>query len=449
MRHPQEDWLDEASRTESPVPAREDLRAGGRDEFVKLRLHSLDAYRGLIMVSLSFGGFGLAATAAKHLEQEPSSELWRQVEFHFEHVEWAGCGYWDLIQPSFMFMVGASAAYSYAKRKRRGHSYVRMLLHAMWRSIVLILLGIFLISNWRGSTNWSLMNVLTQIGLGYTFLFLCWGRSTRTQIEIAAVVLLGVWAAYFFYRHAGVDLQEGNPTVGVSADWAALHLTGIDEPWHKNANVGQRVDKQLLNWVPRNEPFKFDPGGYQTLNFVPSLVTMLFGLMCGELLRSSRSRSRKLMILLIAAALGIGVGWALDHFGICPLVKRIWTPSWAIYSAGWCALIMAVLFATIDMIHFRYWAIPLIIVGMNSLAVYVMSMLLKPWVANSLETHFGEQVFRLRARWGEDLYRFFFVDNSMETVIAFYEPTVRAVMIGLVFWCVALYMYRRRIFVRI
>ena len=39
--------------------------------------------------------------------------------------------------------------------------------HAVWRSVVLVLLGIFLISNGRDSTNWSLMNVLTQIGLGY------------------------------------------------------------------------------------------------------------------------------------------------------------------------------------------------------------------------------------------------------------------------------------------
>ena len=70
------------------------------------RLLSLDAYRGLIMVSLAFNGFGLAATARNHLKADPDSGLWRAIYYQFEHVDWTGGGYWDLIQPSFMFMVG-------------------------------------------------------------------------------------------------------------------------------------------------------------------------------------------------------------------------------------------------------------------------------------------------------------------------------------------------------
>ena len=139
---------------------------------------SLDAYRGLIMVSLAFEGFGLRETAENHLEANPDSSLWQAVHYQFSHVPWTGCGYWDLIQPSFMFMVGVSMAYSCAKRSGLGHSYGRMLRHALWRSAFLILLGIFLISDSLSSTNWSLMNVLTQIGLGYTFLFLFWRRAT-------------------------------------------------------------------------------------------------------------------------------------------------------------------------------------------------------------------------------------------------------------------------------
>ena len=70
------------------------------------RLRSLDAYRGLIMMSLSFVGFGLAKTAANHLQVTPDSEFWETVRFQFSHVQWVGCAFWDLIQPSFMFMVG-------------------------------------------------------------------------------------------------------------------------------------------------------------------------------------------------------------------------------------------------------------------------------------------------------------------------------------------------------
>ena len=68
------------------------------------RLQSLDTYRGLIMVSLAFNGFGLAAAARNHLKAEPDSGFWRAIYHQFEHVDWVGGGYWDLIQPSFMFM---------------------------------------------------------------------------------------------------------------------------------------------------------------------------------------------------------------------------------------------------------------------------------------------------------------------------------------------------------
>ena len=80
-------------------------------------------------------------------------------------------------------------AYSYAKRFRLGHAYGKMFWHALWRSVILILLGIFLISDSRSSTRWSLMNVLTQIGLGYTFLFLFCGRRLRSQSLGAALIL--------------------------------------------------------------------------------------------------------------------------------------------------------------------------------------------------------------------------------------------------------------------
>ena len=237
------------------------LRGAGKGEFVKQRLLSLDAYRGLIMITLAFNGFGLAATATNHLKQTPESSFWKLIAYNFEHVEWIGCGYWDLIQPSFMFMVGVSMAYSYLKRQEQGHSYARILGHAIWRSVVLILLGIFLISNGQKSTNWSLTNVLTQIGLGYTFLFLLWGRTFRVQAVTAAAILLGTWLLYASYPGAGLDLATGAKDVGVPKEWAAEHLPGVGKAWHKNATVGQAIDVWLLNLLPQTTPFVFNRGG--------------------------------------------------------------------------------------------------------------------------------------------------------------------------------------------
>lgn len=400
-----------------------------KTDFLGRRLQSLDAYRGLIMVTLAFGGFGLAATAANHIERDGGSWLWEGIRKQFSHTEWTGCSYWDLIQPSFMFMVGVSMAYSYARRRELGHSWRRMLGHAVWRSLVLIALGIFLISNWGDHTVWSLMNVLSQIGLGYTFLFLLWGRSTRTQAIAAGAILTGTWLLYVLYPTGGIDLSAGAPEVGVSAEWAREHLAGLGAAWHKNANAGHAIDLWLLNLLPRHEPFVFNRGGYQTINFIPSTATMLFGLMSGELLRSDRSAREKLRLLAAGGAVGLAAGLALHWTGLCPLVKRIWTPSWALYSTGWCCFILAALYGIIDVLGKRGWAYPLVVVGVNSIAMYCMGMLLKPWAARTLKIHLGAGVF---SWWG-----------------AANEPALRACAVGLVFWLVCWWMLRRRIFVRI
>ena len=107
-------------------------------DFLKQRLHSLDTYRGLIMVALAFNGFGLAATAQNHLRAEGASPFWEAVFFQFSHVEWVGCGFWDLIQPSFMFMVGVAAAFSFAKRRQTGQSEAVLFGHILLRSLVLV-----------------------------------------------------------------------------------------------------------------------------------------------------------------------------------------------------------------------------------------------------------------------------------------------------------------------
>src|SRR5947209_8231768 len=234
------------------------------------RLLSLDAYRGLIMVTLAFTGFGLAGTAREHLKLDGSDPVWKEVFHQFEHVEWTGGGYWDMIQPSFMFMVGVAMAFSYAKRQQTGQSYLGMLGHAMVRSLVLIFLGIYF------TTRWELMNVLTQIGLGYTFLFLLWGRSIRTQAIAAGGILVGTWLLYTLYPHAGYNFEavpqykNGKEVLsnGISRTWANEHLKDVGPAWHKNHNVGQAIDRVVLNYLPTDKEFEFNGGGYQTINFL-------------------------------------------------------------------------------------------------------------------------------------------------------------------------------------
>jgi predicted acyltransferase len=456
-----------SSQSNPPVPP-----LAQNPDFLKQRLVSLDAYRGLIMVALAFEGFGLAATAKKHIDANINPDFWDPILYQFDHVQWVGCAFWDLIQPSFMFMVGVAAAYSYAKRAASGQSQLRLFLHVCLRSLILVFLGIFLISNNRPTTEWSLMNVLTQIGLGYPFLYLLWRRSFRTQALAAAVILVGTYLLYVTYPYSGVNIETGAPEVGITAKWAKENLTDVGPPWHKevppawhkNANVGQAIDLWLLNRLPlhgttgnsyqqmgvvlmQNNPlgaaavthyyetggreqFRYNPGGYQTINFLPSLATMLFGLMCGQLLRSSRSPAAKLRILFAAGLMGLLIGQVLNATAVCPLVKRIWTPSWALFSTGWCCVILGSLYGVVDVLGYRRWTWPLVVVGVNSIAIYCMGMTMKRWTANTLKTHLGANLFQPE---GWELY----------------EPMLRSTAVGLVFWLVCWWMYRNKIFIRI
>src|SRR4029434_6704334 len=94
------------------------------------RLVSLDAFRGLIMLMMASAAFGLSGIA----KEFPDSMIPRHLVSHCAHAKWLGCSLWDLIQPSFMFMVGVALAYSAAKRRAEGQKFGWMFLHAVWRS---------------------------------------------------------------------------------------------------------------------------------------------------------------------------------------------------------------------------------------------------------------------------------------------------------------------------
>jgi predicted acyltransferase len=289
-----------------------------------------------------------------------------------------------------------------------------------------VLLGVFLYSNGRKQTNFVFKNVLAQIGLGYVFLFLLWNRPRWLQAIAAVVILVGYWLAFTLYPLPAENFDYA--AVGVPADWQ-YHLNGFAAHWDKNVHAAAAFDHWFLNLFPRPEPFVFDKEGYPTLNFIPSLVTMIFGLMVGELLRSHRSNSAKLMRLIACGLAALAIGWLLDFAGICPLVKRIWTPSWTIYSTGWVLLMLATFYGLVDMLGWRRWTWPLVVVGMNSIVIYCLSELLSPWFAATLKTHFGQKVFNV---FGES-----------------YAPITESVLVLLVLWLICAWMYRQRIFVRI
>ena len=356
----------------------------------------------------------------------PASRLWAIVAYNTEHVPWQGCSLHDLIQPAFSFLVGAALPFSIASRLARGQAFGRMFAHAVWRSILLIGLGIFLRSLARSSTYWTFEDTLTQIGLGYTFLFLLAFASLRVQVAVFIAILVGFWAAFVLYPlpPPGFDY----PRVGVPADWPHLY-SGFLAHFNKNSNVSWAFDTWFLNLFPRLEPFRFNRGGWSTLSFIPTLATMMLGMWAGVWLRTTRSSVDKLKGLVAAGVALTLSGLLLQWLHICPIVKRIWTSSYTLYSGGLVVLMLAAFYAAIEIAGWRRWAFPLLVIGANSIAVYVMSWTMEEFVTGALMRHLHTAPFT----W----------------LGAPFFPVLRGAAVLLVFWSILLWMYRRKIFVRI
>lgn len=411
----------QASPAARDLPAASgDSRPLGPEALAHVRVASVDAYRGFVMLLMASEGLRLASVA----EHYPNNRLWQQIAFHTEHVPWVGCSLWDLIQPSFSFLVGVALPFSLANRFAKGQAFGRMFLHALWRSLLLIALGIFLRSTHSRQTNFTFEDTLTQIGLGYPFLFLLGFVRARWQFAALVGILLAYWGAFALY-----------PLPGPGFDWAAAgappggFLHGFAQHWDKNSNFAAAADQHFLNLFPRQTPFVFNGGGYLTLSFIPTLGTMVFGLLAGNLLRLTWARWKKWLILLAAGGAFLALGWWLGEAGICPVVKRIWTPSWAIYSTGWTCLLLAAFYLLVDITGWRAWAFPLLVVGMNSIAMYCMAHLIDGFIVDSLRTHLGRNIFNL---FGE-----------------MYEQVFRSAVVLLILWLICFWMYRRRIFLRI
>jgi predicted acyltransferase len=173
----------------------------------------------------------------------------------------------------------------------------------------------------------------------------------------------------------------------------------------------------------------FNEGGWSTLSFIPTLATMILGLLTGEWLKGERSKTEKLRGLVIAGVALLLLGLVCQWTGVCPIVKRIWTSSFTLYSGGWVLLMLAGLYALIEWKEWKRWAFPLVVIGMNSIAIYVMTWTMIGFFSNAIERHFGNVVAALAGPT--------------------FEPVLHGFLVIMCFWFILFWMYRRKIFLRI
>jgi predicted acyltransferase len=377
-----------AGATTSPVsasaPEIADPRSGPPPTKTAIaRYVSLDAYRGLIMILLVSVGFGFGA-----LKGHPVFGI---IAAHVDHVPWEGAVFWDLIQPAFMFMVGVAMPFALARRIEQGATFGQNFVHIVVRSLKLLALSQLFTIVHAGRFRFGLMNVLSQIAFTYLFCFLLMQLRFRWQAVAAGLILAGHWALFAVFP-------------------------GPEGPFSKTGNVGAMIDLAVLGRV--------SSGYYVSINFISSTVTTLFGVWTGYLMMSNRTVMTKMKILGVAAVAGLAGGLALAPFN--PIVKRIWTASFTLYSTGWVLLMLLAFVWLIEAKGYRKFAFPLVVVGMNSIFVYVVFQLFRGGIDRAVGVVTG---------------RFAFIGTL--------APVAQACATLLVIWYFCYWLYQRKIFFKV
>lgn len=297
------------------------------------RLLSLDVFRG-------------ATVAAMVLVNNPGT--WAAVYAPLRHAEWHGWTPTDLVFPFFLFIVGVAVPLSLGPRLARGDARAAMLGRIARRAAVIFALGLFLHAFPAFDlATLRIPGVLQRIAVCYLVtatLFVTTGW--RTQAGVAAVALLGYWAALTLVPVPGFgagDLgQEGNLAAFIDRALLGPHMWRV-----------------------------YDPEGL--LSTVPAIGTTLAGLLAGHWLRAAADHRRAVRGLAGAGALATAAGLVWDAW--LPINKPLWTSSYALFTAGVALLALAACHRVVEVRGLRRWTPPLVAFGVNALALFFLSTL--------------------------------------------------------------------------
>ncbi len=304
------------------------------------RITSIDALRGFAMLWIIGGG-----DVVKSFAKVRSTPLTEALSRQMEHAGWEGFYFLDLIFPLFLFLVGVLLPFSLGRRVEQGADRKALYVHVARRLLILILLGWvdygLLRLDWP-QMRWS--TVLGRIGICYFFAaLLVIHAGWRTQAVTGTSILLFFWGALLFIRVPG-------------------HGPGV---WTPEGCLTTYLDQLLL-------PGKLGLGLYDRqgiLSTSTAMATTLLGVLTGHWLRTEYSPKRKTIGLLAAGMVSLILGsiWSKFFF----LSRNIWTSSFVLYTGGWSLLLLALFYWVVDVKGYRKWAFFLIVIGMNSITIWV------------------------------------------------------------------------------
>jgi predicted acyltransferase len=311
------------------------------------RLVSLDVYRGLTM-------FLLVAEAAlvydALLEIFPEGNSLHGFFVQFTHHKWNGLYFWDLIQPFFMFIVGVAMPFSLNKRLAISENRSQVTGHILKRCLLLFLFGTGLHCIYSGKLVFELWNVLTQLSFTVLVTYFLLTKGWKVQLGVS----LGLLAlAEILYR-------ASNP----------------EAPFEHGTNFGNYTDQILMG--------KINNGGWVAINAIPTAAHTIWGAICGNLLLSKKPDSEKVKTFVGAGLVGLVIGFGLDWVGITPIIKRISTTAFVFASGGWALLALAFFYWLVDIKKQKGWVFPFLIVGMNSIFIYLFAEILGRWLLRTV-----------------------------------------------------------------
>lgn len=313
-----------------------------------MRLKSIDALRGLDMLVIVGGSWVLYELGV--LLGGEHGWLAQQMC----HVEWEGLHVLDCVFPLFVFISGLTFPFSYARQRERGDSVAKVHAKILKRAALLLFLGLlyngFLKSDLTKLADFRYFSVLGKIGIA-------WG--------VAALV----------YVHSGVRTRIWT-CIGVLTAYAVLLMTVVapDAPAGTSPLTLEGCFPGYLDrlFTPGHLYLKdmLEPSGPFVSFF--GFPTALLGMLAGDLVRiESWTPRRRVGALALTGLWLLALGLMLARF--CPIVKMLWTPSFALVTGGIGFLLFALLHGLIDVKGWDGWSFPLRVVGMNAITVYFLS----------------------------------------------------------------------------
>ena len=325
------------------------------------RLQSLDAFRGFTI-------------AAMLLVNNPGD--WGHLYGPLAHAEWHGWTFTDWVFPFFVFISGMAMTMSLGRRAALGDDKLKLTLTTVRRGAVIVLIGLAL--NFIPAFDFDTLRwpgVLQRLGL-------C------TMVAAPLAVYLG-WRG-----QAAVGLGL---LVFYSALMLWLPVTGADGVLRTGSllpgqDTASALDRALMDGHLWAKSKVWDPEGLLTT--LPAVASQIAGLLAGHWLATRRSAAEATVGFFLAGLVLLWVGQVLDAWNM-PINKNLWTPAFVAATAGWACLLFGASFWLLDAApdealrqRARHLAQPLVVFGMNALALFVLSGL----VAKLLYTvNVGEQ----------------------------------------------------------